>query len=339
MYALRSLSILLLAGLLASIAHAGPTLDKIRSSGSLHCGVDFEEAEYSTKDAHGNRSLFDIDICKAIAVATLGPNAKSVVVPYRAEEDALNGLKAGKIDVLASASTNLLDTANQGIGFSRPVFYDYQGFLVNTSMGVSKVQDLAGKKTCFLGDTEIQTQVQGYMQREKIKWLPFPFQEEGEMQAALITNNCAAVTADVSQLAYERIAFKGMAKQFVILPDVIAKDPLAPAYRLGDPQFAAIVDWTVNALIQAEESGVTHSNIEAMKKSDDPVIARLLGTQKGYGQYLGLDDAWAAQVIYAVGNYGELFERDLGSGSVMRLDRAANRLWTKGGLMYADPMR
>ncbi len=130
-----------------------------------------------------------------------------------------------------------------------------------------------------------------------------------------------------------------MARDFEILPDVIAKDPLAPTYRLDDPQWATIVNWTVEALIQAEESGVTQANLAEMKKSVDPVIQRLLGDQRGYGQYLGLDDAWVARVIGAVGNYGEIYERDLGSGSVMKLARGPNNLWTQGGLMYALPIR
>jgi general L-amino acid transport system substrate-binding protein len=159
------------------------------------------------------------------------------------------------------------------------------------------------------------------------------------MEAAFVTRNCAAISADVSQLAYEQIAFKGMAKYFAILPDVIAKDPLAPTYRLDDPQWATIVDWTVEALIQAEESGVTQANVAEMKKSEDPVIRRLLGAQRGYGQFAGLDDAWAAQVIGAVGNYGEIFARDLGSGSAMKLARGPNSLWTQGGLVYALPIR
>jgi general L-amino acid transport system substrate-binding protein len=245
------------------------------------------------------------------------------------------------IALLATASPNYLNTANAGFGFARPIFYDYQAFFVNKTMGVASPRDLAGKKVCYLGGTEIEIQLQSYMQREKIKWLPFPFQEEGEMEAALVTGNCAALTADVSQLGYERLGFKGVAKNFEILPDVIAKDPLAPVYTLDDPQWASIVNWTVEALIQAEESGVTQANVNEMKKSnnDDMVIRRLLGTQRGYGQYLGLDDAWAARVIEAVGNYGEMYERDLGSGTVTKLPRGDNNLWTQGGLMYALPIR
>ncbi len=334
---LLSIAFFLIAS--TTTAHAGATLDKIKAAASLPCGINTEEPEYSTQDAHGNHSAFDLDICKAVAVAVLGPNARFTVMSYRDEQDALKALKSGEIALLATGSPNYINTANAGFGFAQPVFFDYQGFLVNKNMGIASPQDLAGKKICYLGGTEIETQLGGYMARAKIKWLPFVFQEEGEMEAAFVTNNCAAISADVSQLAYEQIAFKGLAKNFGILPDVIAKDPLAPTYRLDDPQWATIVDWTVNALIQAEESGVTKANLAEMKKSDDPVIRRLLGTQRGYGQFIGLDDAWAARVINAVGNYREIFERDLGSGSVIKLARGPNALWTQGGLMYALPIR
>ena len=345
LFSMAWLGIWLMAGATAT-AHAGATLDRIKATGSLPCGINIEEPEYSTQDAHGNHSVFDADICKAVAVAVLGSNAKFTVVPFRDEQDALKALKSGQIALLATGSPNFINTAsfnttNVGLGLTRPIFYDYQGFLVNKTMGIHSPQDLAGKKICFLGGTEIETQLQSYIQRENIKWLPFSFQEEGEMEAAFVTRNCAAITADVSQLAYERLGFKSMAKNFEILPDVIAKDPLAPTYNLDDPQWAAIVNWTVEALIQAEESAVTQANLAEMKtkKSDDVVIRRLLGLQRGYGQLIGLDDAWAARVIEAVGNYGEMYERGLGSRSVMKLPRGLNNLWTQGGLMYALPIR
>ena len=326
---------------MSATAYAGATLDRIKAASSLPCGVNSEEPEYSTQDAHGNHTVLDVDICKAVAVAVLGSNAKFTVKSFRDEQDALKALKSGEIALLATGSPNFVNSANKGFGFARPIFYDYQAFFVNKTMGITSPKDLAGKKICFISGNEMEEQLTSYMEREKIKWLPFPFQEEGEMEAAFVTGNCAALSADVSQLAYERLGFKNMAKNFEILPDVIAKDPLAPAYRLDDPQWATIVNWTVEALIQAEESGVTQANLAdmKMKKSDDVVIRRLLGLQHGYGQLIGLDDAWAARVIEAVGNYGEMFERDLGSGSVMKLPRGANNLWTQGGLMYALPIR
>jgi general L-amino acid transport system substrate-binding protein len=320
-------------------AQAGATLDKVKAAGSFVCGIDTEEPEYSTQDAHGNHGAFDLDVCKSVAIAILGPNAKLIVKPFRDERDSLKALKAGEIAMLATGSANYINRTEGSFGFSRPIFYDYQGFLANKTMGIKTPKDLAGKKLCFLGGTEIEIEIQAYMKREKIPWLPFPFQEEGEMEAAFITNNCAAITADVSQLGYERIAFKGMARNFEILPDVIAKDPLAIVYRADDAQFATIVDWVVEALIQAEESGVTQANVAEMKKSDDEVVQRLLGTHRGYGQYLKLEDGWAANVIEAVGNYGEIFDRNLGEHSAMKLMRGPNNLWTQGGLMYALPIR
>ncbi len=180
--------------------HAGTTLDGIKAAGSLPCGINTEEPEYSTQDAHGNHSALDLDICKAVAVAVLGPNAKFTVVAYRDEQDALKALKSGGIALLATGSPNLINTANTGFGFARPIFYDHQGFLVNKTLGITSPKDLSGKKICFLGGTEIEDQLGAYMAREEIKWLPFSFQEEGEMEAALITRNCAAVTADISHL-------------------------------------------------------------------------------------------------------------------------------------------
>jgi len=322
----------------ATKASAGPTLNKVRSAGTLACGINTEEPEYTLDDAHGNHSVFDIDICKAVAVAVLGADAKFTVKPFRDEASSLNALQSGEIALLATGSVNVRN-ANGSFGFARPILYDYQGFLVNKSMGISSPKDFAGKKVCFLIGTEIEAEVDAYMNREMIKYIPGPFSEEGEMEVALLTRNCAAITADVTQLAYERIAFKGRAKDFEILPDVVAKDPLAPAYRPDDPQWGAIVDWTMQALIQAEEAGITQSNVQEMKKKNDVTLRRLLGAQRGYGQFLGLDDDWAARVVEAVGNYGELFERDLGAKSPLKLNRGANNLWTHGGLMYANPIR
>lgn len=334
--------LIILAILLAGtrgMAQTGATLKKIKAAGTLACGINNEQPEYSLQDAHGSHALLDVDLCKALAVAVLGSNAKFNIVPYQDEEDALKALSTGAIEALATGTPNYISSTRGTFGFAPPIFYDYQGFLVNKTMGITSPKDLAGQKVCFLGGTEIEAQLTGYMQREKISYLPFAFSEEGEMEAAFVTGNCAAITADVSQLSYELLSFKNVAKNFAILPEVIAKDPLAPVYRLDDPQWAAIVTWVVDVLIQAEESGVTQANLAAMMKSDDLVIQRLLGVQHGYGQFIGLDDAWAARVIAAVGNYGEMFERDLGSRSERRLPRGANNLWTHGGLMYALPMR
>lgn len=319
-------------------AFAGSMLSKIRAAGTLTCGLDTEEPEWTLADAHGNHSAFDTDICKAVAVAVLGANAKFTIKFFRDEASSLAALKAGEIDLLATGSVNFRND-NGSVGFSRPIFYDFQGFLVDKGIGVTSPKDFAGKKVCFLTGTEIEAELNAYMSREKIKYIPGPFSEEGEMEAALITGNCAAITADVSQLAYERIAFKRLARNYFMMPDMVAEDPLAAAYRPDDPQWGAIINWTMQALIQAEELGIAQSNVNEMKKSDDILVRRFLGTHRGWAQFLGLDDEWAARTIEAVGNYGELFERDLGAGSEMRLERGLNNLWTHGGLMYSNPIR
>ena len=276
------------------------TLKKVRAAGTLSCGVDTEEPEWTLADAHGNHSAFDNDICKAVAVAVLGTDAKATIKYFRDEASSLAALKSGAIDVLATASVNFRND-NGSLSFARPIFYDFQGFLVDKNLGITSAKDFAGKKVCFLTGTEIEAQVNNYMEREKINFLRAPFSEEGEMEAALITGNCAAITADVSQLAYERIAFKHLAPKYTIMTDLVASDPLAPVVRSDDPQWRAIVDWTMQALIQAEEAGVTRANLKEMKKSDDIIVRRLLGAHHGWGQFLGLDDEWAARAIDAVG--------------------------------------
>lgn len=338
MHKVLPLLVLLCGAFLARPAHAGSTLAKVRAAGSLSCGIDTEEPEYTLDDAHGDHVAFDTDICKAVAVAVLGRDARLTIKPYRDEADSLHALSSGEVDLLATASVNMR-TANGSLGLGPVIFFDHQGLLVNKAAGIHSLSDLVGKKICFLVGTEIESQLTAYMNRRKTKFIPGPFSEEGEMEAAFVTRNCAAVSADVSQLAYERIAFKNMAQDFEILPEIVAKDPLAPAYRAGDAQWAAIVNWTMYALIQAEESGITQTNVGAMKTRDDAVVQRLLGGQRGWGQYLGLDDEWAARVIETVGNYGEIFTRDLGDGSPMKLERGMNRLWTDGGLLYAPPIR
>ena len=340
-------SLLILAGLLFSLSlqpalagntPGGGTLEKVKGAAILNCGVDIEEPEYTLDDAHGNHALFDADLCKAVAVAVLGRNAAFKIKPYRDEAESLKALKEGEIDMLATGSP-YMRWSNGGLVFGRPVFYDRQGILVNKALGVKSLKEFAGKKVCFLVGTEIEWQVKNFMSREQIKYIPGPFSEEGEMEAALVTGTCAAVTADVSQLAYERIAFKNMAASYEILPETIAQDPLAPVTRGDDPQWSAVVDWAMQALILAEEAGVTQANVLEMAKSEDIDKQRLLGTQRGWGQFLGLSDDWAAREIEAMGNYGEIFERDLGAGSPMKLERGLNRLWNQGGVMFAEPMR
>ena len=309
------------------ILAAGPTtLDRVRTAGVLSCGLVTEEPEYSNLDAHGNRAAFDVDLCKAVAVAVLGNGAHFNVTPFPDETRALEALHKGVIDLIPTATPTFVSEAGKHFAFSPPVLRDYQAFMIDAASGLHTAQDLAGKKICYLAETDIEVRMQHFVRERKLATIPFPFQEEGEMEAAFITNNCAAISADVTQLAYERIAFRHTARSYVFLPDIIAEDPLAPATRLDDPQWTALVSEVTGTLAQAERLNITQANIDAMTASNDPTIVRMLHPAVAPELSAGLTGDWTARVIKAVGNYGEIYTRDLGEHSPMRLSRQATPL-------------
>ena len=331
-------ALLFALSLLSYAASAQTTLAKVKAVGRMTCGIVREEPEYSNLDAHGNRALFDIDLCKAIAITSLGPEARFDVTAFPDEIAALQALKSGTVDVVASATPSLTNASSLGLRFGRTMLFDYQGLMINTGMGVRTTADLAGKKICYLTETDIELNLVTAMKQRQIAFLPFPFQEEGEMEAAFLTNNCAAISADVTQLAYERIAFRAKGLDYEILPDVLAKDPLASVTRNADPQWSSLVNAVGEVLVQAEESRITAANVDAMASGSDLMVRRLLGTSPGIGKLLDLDDGWARRAIKGVGNYGEIFNRDLGPATPMRLARGPNRLWTDNGLLIAAPL-
>jgi len=318
-------------------ASAEAVLEQVKSAAELKCGVVTEEYDYNKDDTHGNLGALGIDICRAVTAAVLGENGKLTVSSFPDEPHGLSAAASGKVALLAGATPRATVSSLYAVAFGQPFFFDGQGFIVVPE--INSIRDLSGKQVCFISNTEAETFVDAVLGARKIDFQPFPFEEQGEMDAALITGHCAAMTADVSRLANTRAAFRGRVSNFAILPELITFDPLAPAFRSGDPQWAAIVNWTIYALIQAEASGVTQANVEAMSTSEDPVINRLLTKAGGVGRALGLDDDWAVHVIKAVGNYGEIFERDVGQRSSLKLDRGLNALWTRGGLMYPSPSR
>jgi general L-amino acid transport system substrate-binding protein len=316
-------------------ASAAGTLEQIKSAGELSCGIVTEEYDYDKDDTHGNLTALGTDTCKAVAAAVLGESGKLLVSSFPDEHHGLEAVASGKIALLAGATPRANIGARYSVGFGQPVFFDGQGFIVAKTAGINSSGDLVGKRICFIGNTEAETVLNATLRKRAINFLPFPFEEQGEMEAALIAGHCAVMTGDVSQLANARAAFHARINDFVILPEIITFDPLAPAFRTDDPQWEAIVNWTIYATIQAEASGITRANVDKMSSSEDPVINRLLTKAGGVGRALGLDDTWAAQVIKAVGNYGEMFERDAGQSSPLKLNRGMNALWTtKGGLMY-----
>ncbi len=312
-------------------------LDRVRSAHSLTCGVIKEEEDYSRATDHGNRAAFDLDMCKAVAVAILGPGAHFAVSVYPDEPAATKALRENKVDLVPSAGPTLGNEAG-GLGFARPTFYDGEAIMIANNPLIHSPVDLAGKKICFVITSGSEAGLRAYAARQHISYIWYPFSEVGEMEAAFFTGNCAGLAMDLSQLANTRAINKAAANGYTILPQILRKDPLAPAYKQGDAQLALIVNWTVNALIEAEELGVTQANAAGMRASADPDLQLLLGRPLATGKLLGLDTEWGLHVIEATGNYGEIWERDLGAGSPLRLDRGENRLWTQGGLLYALPL-
>jgi general L-amino acid transport system substrate-binding protein len=325
--------------LLPVAAHAGATIDRVRQAGILRCGINRETPEYSTSDDHGAREAFDADVCRAVAVAILGAKARIVTSEYDDDVASMAALRRNAVDLLPTLTLDLTHSAGTGIAFSRPVLYDGVGFLVPLSEDVTRAQQLAGRKICFLAETQVEVAVRTWFAERRMKFVPFPFQEEGEMEAAFVTGNCAALAGDRTRLATTRVGFGPLAGRYILLPEQISKDPLAAASRADDPAFAAIVRWTAEMLVQAEESGLTQNSIATAKSDTDPAVEFLTGQTREIGARLGLDNAWAVRVIEAVGNYGEMYERDLGDESVFKLSRGLNRLYNQGGLMYALPLK
>ncbi|MGA8939991.1 MAG: transporter substrate-binding domain-containing protein [Acidobacteriaceae bacterium] len=319
------------------------TLERVRAAGVLRCGIDQEEAEYSTSDDHGNREAFDEDLCRAVAVAVLRAGARIQTVLYPDDGTSMDALRGGAVDLVPSLSDDFSHTVGTRLAFTRPVLWDGVGFLVLGASPVTQVRGLSGRKICFLAETTVEASVRAWFAREHLDYVPFPFQEEGEMEAAFATGNCGALAGDRTRLAGTEELLAQHGKPTRLLSAVISKDPLAAAVRDDDPRWAAIVNWVMEALVQAEESGVTRINVETRRTQSakaggaDPVLRFLLGGSRQIGHGLGLDDEWVVRVIAATGNYGEIYARDLGSGSALKLPRGKNRLVGDGGVMMALP--
>jgi general L-amino acid transport system substrate-binding protein len=321
------------------------TLERVRAAGMLNCGINVEEAEYSTSDDHGNREAFDRDLCRAVAVAVLGENAQVGTKRYPDDRTSMQALTSGDVQMIATLTDDFTHAAGTHLSFTRPVLWDGVGFLVLANSPVTRASQLSGRKICFLAETTVEETVRSWFARRQLSFVPFPFQEEGEMQAAFATGNCGALAGDQTRLAQTRAALAQRKTQSRLLPDCISKDPLAAAVRGDDPQWAAIVSWVMEALIQAEETGVTRANVKLLRahaaqaQDSDPSIRFLLGESHEIGSALGLDDQWVVRVIEDTGDYGEIFARDLGGQSAMGLPRGANNLKEHGGTLQALPFK
>ena len=323
---------------LASAAGAA-TLDEIKSRGHLLCGVSTGLAGFSNPDSAGKWSGLDVDVCKAVAAAILGDAEKIKFVPATAQQR-FTMLQSKEVDLLSRNTTWTLqrDTA-LGLNFAPTTYYDGQGFMVPKALNVTTAKDLNGATVCVQPGTTTELNLADYFRAQKMEFKPVVIEKLEEVNAAYFAGRCDVLTTDASGLASVRATVAQNPDDHIILPEIISKEPLAPAVRHGDDQFFDIVKWTVYALLEAEEKGITSQNVDQMTSSQDPTIQRLLGTSPGMGKALGLDEKWAYNAIKQVGNYGEIFDRNVGPKTPLRLERGLNALWTKGGQMYAPPIR
>jgi general L-amino acid transport system substrate-binding protein len=332
-------AVLALAVGTAASAQAGQTLDNIKSKGVLTCGVNQGTAGFGSADSSGKYTGLDIDVCKAVTAAIFGTADKIKFVPLSAPQR-FTAIQSGEVDMLSRNTTwTLAREADLGLLFGPVTFYDGQGFLVKKSAGVKSAKQLSGATVCVQPGTTTELNLADYFRANKLQLKPVVIENLDEVENAFFSGRCDAYTTDSSGLAGTRVTKAPNPDDYIILPELISKEPLAPAVRQGDDQFFDIMRWSVFALIEAEEKGITSKNVDDMLKSEDPDIKRFLGVTPGNGKALGLDEKWAYNVIKAVGNYGEIFERNVGKGSPLKLERGLNDLWTTGGLMYSPPPR
>jgi general L-amino acid transport system substrate-binding protein len=320
-------------------AHAGVTLDAVKKKGFVQCGVSTGVAGFSNPDSKGVWTGLDVDLCKAVAATVFGDAGKFKLTPLNTQQR-FTALQSGEVDVLPrNTSITLQRDAGLGLEGAGINFYDGQGVMVAKKLGVKSVKELDGATICLQPGTTTELNLAGWFRANHLKFTPVVINDFNEVVRAFTAGRCDAYTTDISALAGIRVSKLPKPDDYVVLPDALSKEPLGPMVRQGDPQWSAIVRWTLQAMIEAEEYGITSQNVDQMARSTNPDIQRILGVTPGLGKALGVDEKWVYNIVKQVGNYGESFERNLGQGSPIKLERASNALWTKGGLMYALPLR
>jgi general L-amino acid transport system substrate-binding protein len=334
-------ALLLPAGILFAIvggparAAAGETLAQVKSRGTLRCGVAEDSAGFATKDAAGRWSGLDVDFCRAVAAAALGDAGKVTFVPLRASER-FPALQARTIDLLVRQTTwTLLREGNLKVLFAGVLFYDSQGFLVPADSGIKAAAQLKGATVCVVKGTTSGQNLANYSAENGLDIQPLVNDSMSGSLEALYAGRCRALTSDASQLAAVRLSSPGGPRAYLFLPERISTEPLGPVVRSGDDDWFTLVRWVLFALVGAEEGGLTRERLSARARNPD--AQRYLGSVQQSGQALGVDDDWAVRVVQSVGNYGEIYERNLGRDSAFKIERGPNKPWTKGGLMYAPP--
>jgi len=319
-------------------AYAGKDLDAVREKGFIQAGVNGGVFGFGMPDEKGVWRGLDVDTARAIAAAVFGDADKVKYTPLTAQQR-FTALQSGEIDVLTRNATRTLSRETSlGLNFVQVNYYDGQGFLVPKKLGVKSAKELSGATVCVLPGTTTEQNAADFFRKNKMEWKPVVIESTTELAKTFFAGRCDVLTSDASQLAGTR-AVSPNPKDYIILPEIISKEPLAPCVRHGDDQWRDIVDFSVLAMIEAEELGITSKNVDEMLKSTDPAIQRFLGVTEGNGKALGLDEKWAYNIVKQVGNYGEVFERNVGVNTTLGLERGLNALWTNGGLMYSPPFK
>jgi general L-amino acid transport system substrate-binding protein len=331
-------TIVAIAALGTVSAAAAGTLETVKQKGVLTCGANGEVAGFGLPDDKGNWTGLDVDFCRAVAAAIFNDASKVKFIALSAK-DRFTALQSGEVDVLARNSTwTLSREAQLGLLFGGVNYFDGQGFMVRKKLNVSSALELNGASICVQQGTTTELNLADFFRANNLKYEGVVFATDQETVKAYESGRCDAYTTDSSGLYADRQKLVNP-EEHIVLPEIISKEPLAPVVRKGDDKWFDIVRWTHFAMLTAEELGVTSKNVDEKLKADNPEIKRLLGTEGDFGKELGLSNAWAYQIIKLVGNYGEVFERNVGEGSKLKIKRGLNALWSKGGLQYAPPIR
>ena len=317
--------------------NGGATLGQVRSRGVVKCGIS-QAAGFATPDDQGRWRGFDVDFCRAIAIALFNDPQKAEFVPYT-QQQRFSGLQSGEVDILINGtSVTMTRATRRNFHFGPVYFHDGQGFMVPRSLGVEKASMLDGATVCVQQGTTTELNLSDFARRSGIRFRPVVIEDHRGAVSALAGGRCDVITQDGAGLATTRTMLE-RPDDFIILPERISREPIAPVLRYGDDQWLSLITWVFHATVQAEELGIRSSNVAEFERSTDPAIRRFLGLEPGVTDALGLDAQWPLRIIRAVGNYGEIFERNLGPKTPLAMERGLNRLWTDGGLMYAPPFR
>lgn len=335
---LKTLSLSVATIALASTISSADTLDSVKEKGILTCGVSTGIAGFSATDSNGVWNGLDVDACKAVASAVFGDASKVKYVPLTAKER-FTALQSGEIDMLARSTTwTLTRDASLGLNFTGVNYYDGQGFLVNKGIGVNSAKELDGATVCIQAGTTTELNVTDFFTANKMSYKPITYDTSGQTIEGFKSGRCDVVSSDASQLFGLVLKVKDPTS-VKVLPEIISKEPLGPVVRQGDDKWFNIVKWSHIAMLNGEEFGLTSENIDSKLKTENPDIQRFLGINGEAGKMLGIDDKWAYNIIKNVGNYGESFERNVGMGSALKIERGLNKLWNQGGLQYGAPIR